>query len=143
MTAVRILVVDDDPAIRTLLRLVASRAGFDVHVAPDGKQAIDLIASERYHVMLLDLMMPIMSGYEVLARLDGIPSAPPVIIVSAMVEGRPSALDSARVHGILHKPFDVDRVVQLLTDVVRGMPVDEEVSAEIIAPPPDPPRAVC
>ncbi|HEY0143754.1 MAG TPA: response regulator [Thermoanaerobaculia bacterium] len=143
MTAVRILVVDDDAAIRSLLRLVASRAGFEVHVAADGKQAMALITSERYDVMLLDLMMPVMSGYEVLAQLDGIPSAPPVIIVSAMVESRPSALDSARVQGILHKPFDVERVVQLLTDVVQAMPRDEEVSAEIIAPPPGPPQAVC
>ncbi|HEX6161454.1 MAG TPA: response regulator [Thermoanaerobaculia bacterium] len=116
----RILIVDDDPAIRSLLRLVAARAGFEAHVAADGKQAMALLASGNYQIMLLDLMMPVMSGYEVLAQLDGIATAPPVIIVSAMADGRP-ALDSKRVHGILHKPFDVDRVVQLLTDVVQAL----------------------
>lgn len=143
MSPVRILVVDDDDAIRSLLRLVASRAGFEVHVAADGKQAMSLITSERYHVMLLDLMMPVMSGYEVLAQLERIATAPPVIIVSAMADGRPSALDSARVHGILHKPFDVERVVHLLTDVVQAMPPEEEVSSEVMAPPPDHLRATC
>lgn len=121
MTRARILIVDDDEAIRTLLRLVTSRAGFQTDVAADGRQAVELIAANRYDVMLLDLMMPVMSGYDVLAQLDSFPAAPPVIIVSAMADGRPASLDSDRVHGIVHKPFDVDSVVQLLTDVVRAL----------------------
>jgi hypothetical protein len=66
-----------------------------------------------------------------------------VIIVSAMADGKPSTLDSSRVHAILHKPFDVDRVVQLLTDVV-GLMGDESQSEASAAPPlPDILRATC
>lgn len=135
MSPARILIVDDDTAIRSLLRAVVSRAGFEVHVAADGKQAMSLITSGEYRVMLLDLMMPVMSGYEVLAQLDQLPTAPPVIIVSAMLDGKPSTLDSERVQAILHKPFDVERVVQLLTDVVRALePVEPAVEPAIISP---------
>src|SRR5205809_191087 len=69
----RILVVDDDDAIRALLITVLHRRGFKVDVARTGVEAMEQAARCRYAVMLLDLMMPRMSGYEVLDELQKTP----------------------------------------------------------------------
>src|SRR6476659_8954330 len=64
---VRILVVDDEPAIRALVARIAQRAGFDVDVARDGAEAIaKLDDAARFDVVILDLMMPIVDGYGVI-----------------------------------------------------------------------------
>ena len=123
----QILIVDDDPAIRMLLRRVAERAGFAVDTAADGLEALSLLRAHRYSVLLLDLMMPRMSGYEVLDALAGVPAKPAVVIVSAMAQRPAAALDSAVVHSIVHKPFDIEMLAQLITDMAA--------SIESVAPP--------
>lgn len=133
----QILVVDDDPHIRSLLRLVAARIGLTVDTASDGVEAMELIRQNRYAVMLLDLMMPRMSGYQVLDALQGVSARPAIVLVSAMASSRVTAatLDSGIVHSIVHKPFDIEMIGQLLTDTVRAMEaVGEE--RELIVPPP-------
>lgn len=119
MSTARILVVDDDPAIRSLLQLVASRAGFAVDVAANGKEALERIAVASYAVMLLDLMMPVLSGYEVLERLEMLAAPPTVVLVSAMPDADAVSVTSRRVQGVLRKPFDVEHVIALLTAIVR------------------------
>lgn len=121
MTA-QILIVDDDPAIRMLLQRIAERAGFEADAAIDGIDALALLRANRYSVLLLDLMMPRMSGYEVLDALAAAEHKPAVVIVSAMATHRPAApLDSSLVHSIVHKPFDIEMLAQVLTDTVAAI----------------------
>ncbi|MEA2491396.1 MAG: two-component system, OmpR family, response regulator CpxR [Acidobacteriota bacterium] len=112
----RILVVDDDDAIRTLLFTVLRRRGFKVDVARNGVEAVEKCAECLYAMVLLDLMMPRMSGWEVLdtLALQPVQTRPVVLVLTAGLE--PRNLDTTIVAGMMHKPFDID----LLLDTVAG-----------------------
>jgi CheY-like chemotaxis protein len=107
----RILVVDDDDAIRALLLTVLRRRGLKVDTARNGLEATERCARCRYAVMLLDLMMPRMSGYEVLERLENMPPdrRPFVIVLTAGNE--PRSLNPAIVAGTVRKPFDIEMLL--------------------------------
>ncbi|OGV58148.1 MAG: hypothetical protein A2283_21315 [Lentisphaerae bacterium RIFOXYA12_FULL_48_11] len=88
----KILVIDDDPDVRQIIRTVAERYGLDVAIACDGKKAQEsLLELEQYSAVFLDLLMPYVSGWEV---LDSIKSSPfgeqmPVVIISgAPISGK-------------------------------------------------------
>ena len=80
-----VLIVDDDPGIRRMMSLVLAGEGYDVRTAENGRQALDLLASWRPAVILLDLMMPVMDGWTFLAaqQADPILASIPVIVMSA------------------------------------------------------------
>lgn len=65
----RLVLADDDPAVRNVLRRFAQGAGYAVHAAADGKEAVALCESARPHLVLLDVDMPVMSGLEALRRI--------------------------------------------------------------------------
>lgn len=115
-TDARILVVDDDDAIRTLVATILRRKGIGFDLAKHGGEAFERIKRRRYALVILDLMMPQMNGYELLDRLGSLPadSAPRVLVLSAGIE--PKQFNSSIVVGMLHKPFDI----QLLMDVVSA-----------------------
>ena len=112
----RILVVDDDDAIRALLQTVLRRRGFHVDGARNGVDALEQLAARGYALVVLDLMMPQMSGYEVLDHLSRQSAAtrPRVLVLTAGLEPRTFATDL--VIGTVHKPFDIE----LLLDIVTG-----------------------
>ena len=95
---------------------VLRRRGLHADAARNGIEALDKLGVHPYEVMLLDLMMPQMNGYEVLTHLAAQPAArrPLVLVLTAGLEPRP--LDTRIVIGMLHKPFDVE----LLVDTVVG-----------------------
>jgi two-component system response regulator CpxR len=112
----RILVVDDDDAIRTLLLTILRRRDMVVDTAKNGAEALQKLGQCRYAVMLLDLMMPVVSGWEVLRKLAAFEPArrPLVIVLTAGSESRDFSPDL--VIGSIRKPFDVE----LLSDMVAG-----------------------
>ena len=112
----RILVVDDDDAIRALLTTVLKRRGLRVDTARNGQEAVAKLAELRYSLVLLDLMMPLMSGYQVLDHIakTAPPVRPLVLVLTAGLE--PRKFDGTHVVGTIHKPFDVE----LLVDTVVG-----------------------
>jgi DNA-binding response OmpR family regulator len=110
----RILVVDDEPAIRTLLLTILKRRGFEVDTAANGSEAVDRCMRCRYAVVLLDLMMPVMSGWDFLAQIELMEERPLIIVLTA--GSLPRQLNPAVVAGTLRKPFDME----LLVDTVNG-----------------------
>ncbi len=83
-----ILVVDDDPDLVTLLRLMLEQKGFNVMCAYDGLQVFAILEMQKPNLILLDIMMPEMDGLEVLRRLKAVPetSSIPIILLTALVE---------------------------------------------------------
>jgi two-component system KDP operon response regulator KdpE len=84
-TRARILVVDDDPLIVRLVRLHLERAGHTVLTATTGQQALDVAADELPEMIILDLMLPVLDGYEVCRRIRSF-SLAPVIMLTAKGE---------------------------------------------------------
>ena len=116
-----ILIVDDDGPIRSLLTIITQRAGFAVDVAHDGAEALEKIASSDYLVVLLDLMMPRMSGYEVIDRLRELPRRPAVIAITATSDIVTRDIDTDVVQSVVRKPFDIDVIANLIIDCSRAL----------------------
>jgi DNA-binding response OmpR family regulator len=110
-----ILVVDDDPGLREIIRETLEDEGFLVDVARDGPQALELAAQRRPELVILDWGLPVFDGDVVAARLRGIHGEDlRILIVTA--DGRAAEkARRARAFAYLHKPFDVNA----LADVVR------------------------
>jgi two-component system OmpR family response regulator len=112
----RVLVVDDEPAIRELLAMVCAYEGWDVRTAAAGEAALSAIGADPPDVVLLDRMLPDLDGLTVLRRIHASSPALPVIMVTARdsAEDR-AALFAAGATGYVTKPFGV----AALTDEVR------------------------
>lgn len=120
------LVVDDDEQIRKLLSTVMRRQGFAVEQAANGAEALEAMADHRFDVMLLDLMMPVVSGFEVLDRLEQTANPPRcVLVISAVPE---HYLQTVRNHSaaIIGKPFDVTTLVERVRECLRLVEEKEE-----------------
>jgi CheY-like chemotaxis protein len=134
-----VLIVEDDSAIRTLIVAALKREPVEVHTANDGLAALECVREHDYAVILLDLMMPRLNGYDFLEGLAVVrPGARPVIIVMTAFESTSlRKLPPNRVHAVLHKPFDVERVVELVRDCafVHHAEGERKHSGDLLAPP--------
>lgn len=110
----RVLVIDDDPDILATVEQILNSEGYEVISAQNGKEALSVLESHRPDVILLDLMMPVMDGWEFRRRLNGHPAANiPVIVVSA---DRDVARKAATINadGYIAKPFDLDALIDVV-----------------------------
>ena len=107
------LVVDDEGPIRNLIAAVLRRERIQADTAAHGKEAVALIRANDYGCVLLDLMMPVMDGREVIEEMlhHRLPRVP-VVVITAAGEGATGDLDPDVVKVIIRKPFDVARVVE-------------------------------
>ena len=105
----RVLVAEDDPAIRRLMGMTLRRRRMDVHLVEDGRQALEALQREHYDIIVMDLMMPNLNGWEVVKWLGTHPDRKPasVIVVSAADREALRDLDPTVVNAIFFKPFDV------------------------------------
>lgn len=116
----RVLIVEDDPEALFVLRVGLDAAGFETSLAADGGTAMRRIESESPDLVLLDLMLPVMDGWAVLAETGRKPGYPPVVVVSA----RNTRLDLTRAFEMgaaeyVTKPFEIDDLCQILRDVLE------------------------
>jgi two-component system, OmpR family, response regulator len=116
----RVLVVDDDPSITELVATVLRYEGFAVRVAPSGREALDGAASFRPHVMLLDLNLPDMDGFEVQRTLTAEGMAVPVIYLTA----RTATEDKVRGLTLggddyVVKPFSLEELIARIRSLLR------------------------
>jgi DNA-binding response OmpR family regulator len=137
----RVLVVEDDDAIRALLTAALRREPFEVDAASDGAAALLLTAQHEYAVIVLDLMMPRVNGFQFLSAFHEARPAPRsvIVVVSAFDDAMVGRLSSQHVHAIIRKPFDVPQLVSMIREVVMtwaGLAPAQEEAAELFAPPP-------
>jgi CheY-like chemotaxis protein len=104
-----ILVVDDDPSIRFVLRVILEKAGHEVVEAPHGAAALDLIDLQGLpDVVMTDLMMPVLDGEELIGRLRSAPmtAAIPIVVVSGNADAALTLKESGLVEAVVSKPFE-------------------------------------
>jgi two-component system, chemotaxis family, chemotaxis protein CheY len=120
VSAARILIVDDDESIRQIVRLCLMDEGYEVYEAPNGQAALDALADFQPELILLDLRMPVMDGWEFSRRYADLPGphVPIVAFVAALNAEQECAMLSTA--SILTKPFDLD---DLLAAVRGHLPV--------------------
>jgi DNA-binding response OmpR family regulator len=114
--ATRVLVVDDDAAIRHLIMAALKRDGYDFLEAANGREGLDLMRNESPDLVVLDLMMPVVSGWDVLQERLNDPdlSKIPVIIVSANREPELVSAFDKGICAFLPKPFDISALTALV-----------------------------
>lgn len=120
----RALIVEDDPAIRRLVEKLLSRQRIDIETASDGRTAIEKLRAGRFSVLVLDLMVPEVNGFEVIEHLKREGIRIPVAVVSAVSQQALTKLDLDIVKLVIAKPFDVDEftkaIVTLCAEGVEG-----------------------
>jgi CheY-like chemotaxis protein len=119
----RILVVDDETEIRELLRRILEGAGYEVVFAADGFEALGKVHLDPPDLVLLDLMMPGMDGWQALAALRAMPASerPRVVVVSALRGAQEQALQ-AGAQAFVPKPFRFAVLLATCKDVLRAAP---------------------
>ena len=124
--AVRILVVDDDRAVRESLRRSLSFNGYSVELAQDGLEALDLIAHDRPDALVLDVMMPRLDGLEVCRQLRSTGDDLPILVLTARdsVSERVAGLD-AGADDYLPKPFALEELFARMRALLRRTTPDD------------------
>lgn len=127
----RILVVDDDASMRHMLRRVLTGAGYEVELAGDGKEALDILNRRQFHLALVDVKMPRMDGLAFLARLTSDQAAngpaggggePPLPVVMISAFGSvPDAVRAMKMGAAdyLTKPFELDELLVVVARVLK------------------------
>jgi two-component system, chemotaxis family, chemotaxis protein CheY len=117
--AARVLIVEDDDGIRDLVDLVLSSAGYEILTASDGAAALQVVGTTHPDLVLLDMRMPVMDGWEFARRYRAGPEPHAPIVV--MTAARDAAQRAAEIdaNGYLGKPFDVSELLALVGHLAR------------------------
>jgi CheY-like chemotaxis protein len=118
-----ILVVDDDPNIRFVLRAILEKAGHEVVEAPHGAAALELISPQRLpDLVVTDLMMPVLGGEELIGRLRAAPATAliPIVVLSADAVAAWTLKASGLVEAVVPKPFEAAAVTACVHAVAKS-----------------------
>jgi PAS domain S-box-containing protein len=121
MSASTILVVEDNPVTRKLFRVTLESAGYAVEEAADGAEALEAVRRSAPALILQDLRLPDMSGFELVERMRKLPHAAetPVIAISGLIVGpEEAAIAAGRFHDFLAKPVEPSRLLQTVAGYV-------------------------
>ena len=112
-----ILVADDDPDILSIVSMSLETQGYTVYKAANGREAVDLARQHHPDLVLMDMMMPVVSGYEAVTELKADPSTSGITIVGLSAKAMATDMERATdvgIDGYITKPF---RIAQVLTVV--------------------------
>jgi DNA-binding response OmpR family regulator len=123
----RVLIVDDEPNIQLSLQFLMKKAGYEVHTASNGEEALDQIARLKPHLVLLDVMMPKLDGFTVCERIRTTPEWQAVRIIMLTARGRDVEREKGLALGAddyITKPFStrdaLDRVAAVISKVAAA-----------------------
>lgn len=108
-----VLVVDDDPNIREMIEAVLTDEGFTVGTASNGREALERIGESRPKLVLLDLQMPVMTGWDVIRQLHESRVEVPIVFMTAGFRARREA-EQHGADGYLAKPFELNDLLDVV-----------------------------
>ena len=116
-----ILVVEDDDEIRNAIGIYLENQGYTVHKAENGAAGLAVLEHQQIHLAIVDIMMPVMDGYEATAAIRGLSNRPDALLIpiiamtaNAFAEDVQASLD-AGMDGHLSKPIVIDEVVKAIS----------------------------
>ncbi len=115
--AERILVIDDDPSILALVTALLQSAGYEVTSTPDATEGLRLLVADQPDLVVLDMRMPVMNGWQFSQELKARGISVPIVVMTAAQDARAWA-EEIEAAGYIGKPFDIDR---LLEEVARAI----------------------
>ena len=118
----KILIADDEPNILISLEFLMKREGFDVVLARDGQEAIDAILRERPALVLLDVMMPVKTGFDVCSEVRASETLRDTLIVMLTAKGRDTDVAKGLALGAnayMTKPFSTKELVQKVREMLE------------------------
>jgi DNA-binding response OmpR family regulator len=121
----KVLIADDEPNIVISLEYLMKRAGYEVHIARDGQEAIDAIRREHPRLVLLDVMMPRKSGYDVCQELRADAQIKDTLVLMLTAKGRDTDVDKGLGVGAdayMTKPFATKELVAKVADMLGAAP---------------------
>jgi DNA-binding response OmpR family regulator len=118
----KVLIVEDDGGIRGMLTVALRREGLTVDAAPDSEEALRLVKTFEYAVILLDLMLPRLNGVEFLEAFRRVSPAAQtaVFVMTAFDDASIKRLGPINVQAIIKKPFDVPQLIGMVREIVRA-----------------------
>jgi PAS domain S-box-containing protein len=123
----RILVVEDEEDVRHLLRDILTDAGHKVEVASGGREGVEIFKKKKFDLVLTDLGMPVMSGWEVAENVKRINRKVPVALITGWnVTLNGSEMNNSGVNLVIHKPFKMEQILNL---VQEGMLLRDQLKA--------------
>ncbi|MBA3431717.1 MAG: response regulator [Actinobacteria bacterium] len=117
----RILICDDDPVILRLLQVNLELEGYDVLLAHHGEQAVEVAEAELPDLIVLDIMMPRLDGYQTVERLKAGDRTKPIPVLFLSAKAQQSDIERGREHGVddyLTKPFDPTDLLEVVERLV-------------------------
>ena len=118
----RILVIEDTEDNRRILRDLLTNAGFDVLEANDGEQGVGAAAVEHPDLILMDIQLPVIDGYEATRRIKAAPESkdiPVIAVTSYALSGDEAKARAAGCDGYIAKPFSPRQILAMVRDFLR------------------------
>lgn len=116
----KILVVDDEDRVRTLLGEILEDAGFEVMSASSGPEGLALFKANRFDGVFTDIGMPGMSGWELVRALRDLNTSTPIAVITGWGEGVSSdQRESSEVNWVLTKPFSLEQIEKIMLELSR------------------------
>jgi CheY-like chemotaxis protein len=112
-----ILVADDDPDILSIVSMSLETQGYTVHKATNGREAVDLARQHHPDLILMDMMMPVVSGYEAIGELKADASTKDIVIVGLSAKAMATDMERATdvgIDGYITKPFRIAQVLSVV-----------------------------
>ncbi len=112
-----ILVADDDPDILSIVSMSLETQGYTVHKATNGREAVDLARQHHPDLILMDMMMPVVSGYEAVGELKADASTKDIVIVGLSAKAMATDMERASdvgIDGYITKPFRIAQVLSVV-----------------------------
>lgn len=120
----KILIVDDEPNIVMTLEYSFRKKGYEVFIARDGSEALEILEKSVPDVILLDIMMPKVDGFQTLEAIKGNPKLSDVKVVFLTAKNKSSDIEKGLEAGVdkyLVKPFSVKKIVEEITSLINGV----------------------
>jgi CheY-like chemotaxis protein len=121
--AKKVLIVDDDPDITKVISFRVKKAGYDTETAQNGQEALDKLKKEKFDLVLLDIKMPVMDGYEfckIVNADESLKKTPIIVITASVMTSSEDLKEQLKIEYVIQKPIDAENLFKNIDSLIGG-----------------------